>query len=61
MSNAIIPNNKPFFDLVSKMRKAQKDYFRTRSSNALNEAKRLEQQVDDALSNMKVVQQCSLI
>lgn len=61
MSNAIIPNNKPFFDLVSKMRQAQKEYFRTRSASVLNEAKRLEKQVDDALSNMKVVQQASLI
>lgn len=37
---------KEFFDKVSRMRKAQKDYFRTRSGRALNDSKRLEQEID---------------
>lgn len=37
---------KEFFDKVSRMRKAQKDYFRTRSGRALNDSKRLEQDID---------------
>lgn len=35
--------------LVADMRKAQKDYFRTRSQNALRSAKELEKQVDKHL------------
>lgn len=34
--------------LVAKMRHAQKEYFRTRSTSALEESKRLERQVDEA-------------
>lgn len=34
--------------LVNEMRQAQKTYFRTKSASALDEAKRLEKQVDDA-------------
>lgn len=37
---------KEFFDKVCRMRKAQKDYFRTRSGRALNDSKRLEQEID---------------
>ena len=33
--------------LVADMRNAQKDYFRTRSQNALQSAKELEKQVDE--------------
>ena len=36
-------------ELAAKMRHAQKEYFRTRSSTALNESKRLEKQFDAAL------------
>lgn len=35
-------------NLVAKMRHAQKEYFRTRSTSALEESKRLERKVDDA-------------
>jgi len=35
-------------NLVAEMRHAQKEYFRTRSTSALEESKRLERQVDDA-------------
>ena len=37
---------KEFFDKVSRMRKAQKDYFRTRSGRSLYDSKRLEQEID---------------
>lgn len=37
---------KEFFDLVSKMRDAQKGYFRTRSQSLLNKSKELERAVD---------------
>lgn len=37
---------KEFFDLVSKMRDAQKQYFRTRSQSLLNQSKELERAVD---------------
>lgn len=39
-------NAKDFFYLVSSMRKAQKDYFRTRTTEALKQSKSLEKQVD---------------
>ena len=38
-----------FEKLVSDMRKAQSDYFRTKDANILLEAKRLEKEVDKAL------------
>lgn len=37
---------KPFAELVSRMRQAQRIYFATRSRESLIEAKRLEQSVD---------------
>lgn len=39
-------NAKEFFELVAKMRKAQKDYFATRTTEALFLSKRLEREVD---------------
>ena len=39
-------NAKEFFYIVASMRKAQKDYFRTRTTEALNKSKSLEKQVD---------------
>ena len=38
-----------FFDLVCRMRSAQKQYFRTRSYDDLEESKKLEREVDQAL------------
>lgn len=35
-----------FFRLVERMRKAQREYFRTRSSAVLRDSKRLEKDVD---------------
>lgn len=39
-------NPREFFDKVSLMRKAQKEYFRTRSSRALTDSRWLEKEVD---------------
>jgi hypothetical protein len=36
-------------NLVAEMRRAQKEYFRTRSSGALDKSKALEKQVDAAV------------
>lgn len=38
-----------FIDLVCRMRTAQKAYFRTRSYSDLDESKKLEREVDNAL------------
>lgn len=38
-----------FYELVARMRAKQKEYFRTKDLNALNESKRLEREVDKAL------------
>jgi hypothetical protein len=38
-----------FIDLVESMRKAQKDYFRTRLPSALENSKALEREVDRAV------------
>lgn len=46
---------KEFFDKVSRMRKAQKDYFRTRSGRALTDSKRLEKEVDDEIERVNKV------
>lgn len=39
-----------FYSLVSEMRNAQREYFRTRSKESLMKSKALEKRVDDALS-----------
>lgn len=44
-----------FFDKVSRMRKAQKEYFRTKSGRALNERKRLEQDIDAEIERVNKV------
>ena len=44
---------KQFFDLVSRMRSAQKSYFKTKSQMALNESKRLEQEVDREIARVE--------
>lgn len=42
---------KNFIDLVCRMRSAQKQYFRTRTFADLDESKKLEREVDNALRN----------
>lgn len=46
---------KEFFDKVSRMRKAQKEYFRTRSGRALADSKRLEKEIDDEIERVNKV------
>ena len=40
---------KEFFDLVARMRKAQQEYFRTRTSASLSVSKKLERAVDEEI------------
>ncbi len=42
-----------FFDLVCKMRAAQKEYFKTRRKSALSLSKHLESQVDAEISRVE--------
>ena len=42
-------DHKQFRQLVTEMRKAQKMYFRNRSSEYLSQSKKLERMVDDAI------------
>lgn len=44
-----------FFNLVTKMRDKQKEYFRTRSASALQESKRLEKQVDEEIQRVNEI------
>ncbi len=41
------------FDLVLKMRNSQKEYFRTRSKDILQQSKALERQLDNLLKQMQ--------
>lgn len=41
------------FDLVVRMRDAQKAYFRDRTAEALDHSKKLEREVDRALANRR--------
>ena len=50
-------NAREFYNLVVKMRKAQRDYFRTRSQRALNDSKEYERQVDDEIKRVEQIQQ----
>lgn len=43
-----------FIETVEKMRKSQKEYFRTRSGIALSESKKLEKEVDGLLAETVV-------
>lgn len=48
---------KDFYNLVVKMRKAQQDYFRTRSQRALLESKEYEREVDAEIRRVEQIQQ----
>ena len=45
-------NAKEFFDKVVLMRKAQKEYFSTRSKDWLSESKRLEKEIDKEIERV---------
>lgn len=46
---------KDFFDLVTRMRDKQKEYFRTRSASVLKESKQLEKQVDEEIKRVSEI------
>lgn len=50
-------NAKEFYNTVVKMRKAQRDYFRTRSQRSLSESKQLEKLVDAEIKRVEQIQQ----
>lgn len=45
-------NSRDFFDMVCRMRKAQKNYFKTRDRDALNVSKEIEKQVDEEINRV---------
>ena len=45
-------NSRDFFDMVCHMRKAQKNYFKTRDRDALNMSKEIEKQVDEEINRV---------
>ena len=46
-----------FYNIVVKMRKAQRDYFRTRSQRSLTESKQLERQIDAEIERVTKIEQ----
>lgn len=48
-------NAREFFDLVSSMRKAQKEYFASRSQSALKISKQLEREVDKEIERVETI------
>lgn len=44
-----------FFDLVTRMRDKQKEYFRSRSASVLKESKQLEKQVDEEIKRVSEI------
>ena len=48
-------NAKEFFNLVSRMREAQKEYFKTRSSLDLRESKKLEAEIDAEIERVNAL------
>ena len=50
-----VMNSRDFFDMVCRMRKAQKNYFKTRDRDALNMSKEIERQVDEEIKRVNTV------
>lgn len=46
-----------FYETTKAMRAAQKEFFKTRESSALKEAKRLERVIDDEISRVELIEQ----
>lgn len=44
---------KEFFDAVVRMREKQREYFKTKTSSALTESKRLERVIDDEIERVQ--------
>ena len=47
-----VTNSRDFSDMVCRMRKAQKNYFKTRDRDALNMSKEIEKQVDEEINRV---------
>lgn len=48
-------NSREFYDKVVQMRQAQKEYFKTRSSVALQRSKQLEKEIDNEIARVEAV------
>ena len=48
---------KEFFDKVVKMRAAQKEYFKFRSTTSLNASKGLEKEIDDEIARVQKIEE----
>lgn len=48
-------NSRTFFEKVSLMREAKKDYFRTRSRDALRKSKALEAEIDREIERVRAM------
>lgn len=46
-------DKREFFEKVSEMRDAQKEYFSTRSNASLNKSKKLEKEIDDEILRVR--------
>ena len=46
-------DKREFFEKVSEMRDAQKEYFSTHSSASLNKSKKLEKEIDDEILRVR--------
>lgn len=51
-------NAKEFFNLVMRMREAQKEYFKTRSSLDLRQAKNIEKEIDAEIERVNALAPC---
>lgn len=48
-------DSKTFFDLVARMRNAQKEFIRTRSSSSLNVSRKLEKEIDKEIDRVRKI------
>lgn len=48
-------NARNFFNLVAELRRVQREYFKTRSQDALQQSKQLEKRVDDEITKVQAI------
>lgn len=48
-------NSRDFFDMVCRMRKAQKNYFKTRDRDILNISKGFEKTIDEEINRVNAI------
>lgn len=53
LNSGIDMKPKEFFDAVVRMREKQQEYFKTKTSSALTESKRLERVIDDEIERVQ--------